>query len=146
MPNDGFDDDLDFAGSEGMANLRKALDKANKRISDLEAENTAFRSEERKKTVGEALAALGVNAKIAALVPSDLAVDGVAEWAKEYGFIPAPDEGGDGEAGFYSEDEKASLQRIEGATEKSGGTPQDLAAAIAAAQSREELEAILRGQ
>lgn len=145
MPNDGFDDDLDFAGSEGMANLRKALEKANKRISELEDENTTFHAKAREKTVAEALATLGVNEKIAALVPADISVDGIAEWAKEYGFV-APPSGDSNETGFFSEDEQTNMKRIEGATEKAGGTPQDLAAAISAAQSREELEAILRGQ
>lgn len=145
MPNEVFDDEQDFTGSEGMANLRKALDRATKRIAELESKVTTYETQERVATVAEALKQLGVNEKIAKLVPADLPVDGVAEWAKEFGFIQQAPEGEDG-TGFYSEDEQADIGRIDQAAKSGagGGTPQDLAAAIAAAQSRDELQALLR--
>lgn len=87
-----FDDDDDFEdGVDGSINsIRKALRAAEKRAKTLEAELSSFRTESRKRALQGAIEAKGLNPKIAAFVPADLAADDVAGWLDEYGDVFAP--------------------------------------------------------
>lgn len=149
MPKDDLFDEDAFTGSEGMANLRKAYDKAITRIKELEGTVQQYESQTRAQKIEKALADLGADPKYAALVPSSLELDGLAEWAKEFGFIKSqPDEGKDEGDQFFSDEERQNLTRLDGAAKgaASGGSPQDLAAAIANAKSLDELQEVLLRQ
>lgn len=145
-----FDDDDEFLDeSEALKSLRSAYNKQKKELVEAKEQLASFSKAQRASSIGEQLKALGVNPKVAALVPESVDPDGVKEWVAEFGDVfgvakSEPD--AKPEAGFYSEEEKAQLGRadaVESAASKPG-TPQNIADQIAGAVSEQELLALLR--
>lgn len=141
-----FDDDEDFeTESDGPANLRKALRKAEKERKALETELASLRSESRQRTVKEVLEAKGVNTKVAGLMPADVSSpEQVAAWLDQYadvfGFTQAAAEDADIDRG--------TIERVRQATSTAipTGKDDDIAARLASVKSKEELDQLIFGQ
>lgn len=79
------DDDFEAETSNGPAELRKALKKAEKERKELEKQLNEIRAAQREQSVKSVLESKGVNAKIAKFIPNDVATpDQVEAWLNEY--------------------------------------------------------------
>jgi len=93
-----FDDD-DYGDSNALSEVRKAHKAATRRIKELEAELTSFRTESRKRSVESVLTSRGFNPKIADLIPEGLtSSDEITAWLDERSdvFQPVTAGGSDG--------------------------------------------------
>jgi hypothetical protein len=90
--NEWYEDD-DFLEEDdqtgGLQNLRKADRAKSKRIKELETELEGLRSLQRQSVVSSVLNERGVNPKIAAFIPSDVANDSesIGKWLDENGEV-----------------------------------------------------------
>jgi hypothetical protein len=91
--NEWYEDDDDFLEEDdqtgGLQNLRKADRAKSKRIKELETELEGLRSLQRQSVVSSVLNERGVNPKIAAFIPSDVANDSesIGKWLDENGEV-----------------------------------------------------------
>lgn len=146
-----FDDEFDeyTSESEAIKNLRQAHKKLSKELEEAKAALQEANKEKRGNTLKSQLEEFGVNPKIAALMPPDLepSPEAVKGWLSEYGDVfgitPAEEKP---TAGFYTEEEKAEIGRINKVdqTTAAPGSPQSMADQISGATSEAELLAILR--
>lgn len=80
-----YEDDYEEQDSNGPAELRKALKKAQKEREALEAELNQIRKDLKSRTVKEVLESKGVPAKLAKLIPSDVdSPEQIDAWLSEY--------------------------------------------------------------
>ena len=118
---DDWDDEEEE--STGPANLRKALKDAQRKLKAAEQLLADQGKRIRKRTIGDAIAAKGLNPKLAALVPSDIdsTEEAINAWVKEFAdvFTPATvgkeaeggSEGSEGQVAnqsFFTEEELAA--------------------------------------
>ena len=83
--DDFEDDDFEAETSNGPAELRKALKRAEKERKELEKQLNEIRAAQREQSVKSVLESKGVNAKIAKFIPSDVSTpDQVEAWLNEY--------------------------------------------------------------
>lgn len=116
-------DDEEEETSTGPANLRKALKDAQRKLKAAEQQLADQGKTIRKRTIGDAIAAKGLNPKLAALVPSDIesTEEAINAWVEEFAdvFTPASvgkeaeggSEGSEGQVAnqsFYTEEELAA--------------------------------------
>jgi len=147
---DDDEDDVytdDQTQSDGPANLRKALKRAEKEKKELAEQLASIQSDLRSRSVKEVLASKGVSDKIAKFIPGDVNTpEQVDAWLSEnadvFGFQKA-----EAESAPISEEEtsnRAAYQRINAATQNAN-TPTrdvDLMAKISGAKSVDELNAL----
>jgi hypothetical protein len=158
----GYEDEgtsnLGEAGStpQGPKWFREGLDKLSGQVAELRAENAALRAEKTKSEVADALKAKGYAPQAAGLYQGDPTK--LDEWLTANGGALArlPEgEQAQGEAtpqgppaSTIPADGQADMQRMQEQGVQGVAAPQgsdkELAAAIAAAQSNEELEALMR--
>ena len=135
--------------SEGIKSLRDALKKTQKELAEAQKVVQSFNAEKRTTTLASTLESFGVNPKIATFIPSDLETspEAVKGWLTEYGEVfgitptePTPT------AGFYTEEEKAEIGRINKVdqTATAPGSPQNIADQVNGAESEAQLLALLR--
>lgn len=145
---DDFDDLDGDSGSNALREVRKAQRAAEKRAKELEAELAKYRAEARQANIKSLLAEKGLNPKIAAFMPESVTeAEKINEWLDEYGdvFAPAAPQGEpDPQAQQQDPVVDTFGQVANGGTPPQGGM-ENLAARIAAAKTREELNEILHG-
>lgn len=86
--SDWDDDDDEFSGdSDLVKQLRKQLKEAKKANSELDTELSALRPQVRKNSMTQILSGLGINPKVAAIMPEsiDPNKDAVQSWLDDYG-------------------------------------------------------------
>jgi hypothetical protein len=141
-----FEDDDDFGGTDLVKKLRKQVDQLSKQLKERDAVLEEYQTYSHEAAVGEILEGFGLNSKIAAFIPSDVAADpdAVSEWLNEYGDafgIEAVEDAS------YQEDPSAQIHEQMSDFEQGGSDPfvgQDLASRIANASSPEELTNLLK--
>lgn len=152
MANQYEEDEDDFdteetQQSDGPANLRKALKRAEKEKKELTEQLAQIQSDLRNRSVKDVLASKGVPDKVAKFIPGDIStpeqVDAwLAENADVFGFQATP-----AEVAPVSDEEqanRAAYQRINAATQNAN-TPTrdaDLMAKLAGAKTVEDLNAL----
>lgn len=157
--SDWDDDDEDSSeSSSGPAGLRKALKDAQKQLKQAQQQLAEQGKTIRKRTIADALAAKGLNPKLAALVPADLepTEEAVTTWVEEFSdvFAPAsvntPPEAGpsepEGQAAnqsFYTEEELAA-QGIINRADTGNSAPTGAATLEAKLQGAESMEELLK--
>ena len=131
--------------SRVLRELRKVNSGQAKRIRELEEKLTSFTKESRGRTVKELLASRDLNPKIAAFIPEDVEAteESLGKWLDEYGDVfggskPAESDG-------PPHPSIATLRQMDNvsAATQSSVSGNDLMAAIASAQTREDLDAII---
>ena len=145
MANQYDDDDYDYEeetqDSNGPANLRKALRKAEKDRKALEEQLSSLKSNLRERSVKDVLETKGVNSKIAKFIPSDLeAPEQIAVWLEENADVFGFSTNRQSEPAELSQ-EAITEQRINNSA-STGITPgrdEDLYNKIQSASSKEEL-------
>jgi hypothetical protein len=155
MSNDYDDDDF---GTD-IPDLRKAHKASQRRVKELEQELTDLRKQGRDRSVKDVLAQRGINTKIAALIPTDVSDEaGVSAWLDEFsdvfGITSDAGSGDSGDAntppapGTPAGMSAADVQAFADINQAGSGRPieaeSDLFARIQAAQTPDELTALLR--
>jgi len=144
------EDDMDLdteVQSDGPANLRKALKRAEKEKKDLAEQLASIQSDLRNRSVKEVLATKGVPDKVAKFIPGDVSTpEQVDAWLTEnadvFGFAPSNAESAPTDAAQAAN--TAAYQRINAATQNAS-TPSrdaDLMAKVNGAKSIDELNAL----
>ena len=144
------EDDLDLdteVQSDGPANLRKALKRAEKEKKDLADQLASIQSDLRTRSVKEVLANKGVPDKVAKFIPGDVSTpEQVDAWLTEnadvFGFAPSNAESAPTDAAQAAN--QAAYQRINAATQNAAAPTRDadLMAKVAGAKSIDELNAL----
>jgi hypothetical protein len=149
MPNqyeDDDDNDYEF-DSDGPANLRKALKKADKQRKELEEQLSSLKSNLRQRSVKDVLEAKGVNPKIAAFIPADADTpEAIATWLDEYADVFGGSVAQTSEPEL-SEDARMS-QRMDNSVSSAStpGRDEDLMTRLANVSSKEELDQLVFGK
>lgn len=149
------DDDLDFetqqtAETDGPANLRKALRRAEKEKKELAEQLASIQQDLRSRSVKEVLASKGVPDKVAKFIPGDVSTpeqveSWIAENADVFGFTVSEPTAPSGEP---TNQNAMQVQRINAVTHNAN-TPsrdQDTAAKLAGVKTKEELDVLIFGQ
>ena len=147
--NNEYDDEFDDFGDEGtdvVKQLRKVNRTLEKRAKELEQELSGLKTQTRQRTVKDVLQAKGLNPKIAAFIPQDIdsSEEAITTWVNEYGDvfgIQTPSE----EKPAQKSPEVMAQARINNlvATGTAPDVDEDAFAKIAAAKTREDLDALL---
>jgi len=152
-----YDDEDDDTTTDVVGQLRKvnrALEKRAKELEqelsglkkELEQELSGLKTQTRQRTVKDVLQAKGLNPKIAAFIPQDIdsSEEAITNWVNEYGDvfgIQTPSE----EKPAAKSPEVMAQARINNiaATGTAPDVDEDAFAKIAAAKTREDLDALL---
>ena len=141
-----YDDEDDDTTTDVVGQLRKVNRALEKRAKELEQELAGLKTQTRQRTVKDVLQAKGLNPKIAVFIPQDIDVseEAIAQWVNEYGDvfgIQTPTE----EKPAEKSPEIKAQARINNmvATGTAPDIDEDAFAKIAAAKSREDLDALL---
>lgn len=133
----------DLTVSELPKRLRAKIKELQKENDELNARFEEINTENRKRTMSEALEAKGYNPKIAAFIPSEVdSQEGLHEWLEEYG-----DVFGGQQAAAAAEPQNAAAVRQMDAAESGAPSntpvPADIMTQIDNAENEEELMRIL---
>ena len=143
------DDDLEStdSGNDLVKQLRKAAKQKDKELAELKAQFENLSKSQRERAIKDALAAKGVNTKIASFIPSDIdpTEESVSKWlesnADVFGIQTAQTEQPNVDPA-----QAAAYKKMSAATE-AGMTPDrgaDVYQKLMSANSREELDEIIR--
>jgi hypothetical protein len=143
------DDDLEStdSGNDLVKQLRKAAKQKDKELSELKEQFNNLTKSQRERAIKDALAAKGVNTKIASFIPSDIdpTEESVSKWLESNADV----------FGIQTEQteqpnidpaQAAAYKKMSAATE-SGMTPDrgaDVYQKLMSANTREELDEIIR--
>ena len=143
------DDDFDTedSGNDLVKQLRKATKAKDKELSELKAQFENLSKSQRERAIKDALAAKGVNTKIASFIPSDIdpTEESVSKWLESNADV----------FGIQTEQteqpnidpaQAAAYKKMSAATE-AGMTPDrgaDIYQKLMSANSREELDEVIR--
>jgi hypothetical protein len=143
------DDDLEStdSGNDLVKQLRKAAKQKDKELSELKEQFNNLSKSQRERSIKDALAAKGVNTKIASFIPSDIdpTEESVSKWLESNADV----------FGIQTEQteqpnidpaQAAAYKKMSAATE-SGMTPDrgaDVYQKLMSANTREELDEIIR--
>lgn len=158
-----YEDDL-FDHSEEMPSdsnlvkkLRSKIDELAAKAKELETENLSLKGQSRKQTLSSALTSRGYPAKIAAFIPADIEPtdEAIDEWLSEYGDVfgganqSAQDQAVQQAPVVVGSAADADAYRRMSAAETGAAAPAntsgDILAQINAAESMDDLMALLRG-
>jgi hypothetical protein len=141
-----YDDEDDDTTTDVVGQLRKVNRALEKRAKELEQELSGLKTQTRQRTVKDVLQAKGLNPKIAAFIPQDIdsSEEAITTWVNEYGDvfgIQTPSE----EKPAQKSPEVMAQARINNlvATGTAPDVDEDAFAKIAAAKTREDLDALL---
>jgi uncharacterized protein YgfB (UPF0149 family) len=141
-----YDDEDDDTTTDVVGQLRKVNRALEKRAKELEQELSGLKTQTRQRTVKDVLQAKGLNPKIAAFIPQDIdsSEEAITTWVNEYGDvfgIQTPSE----EKPAAKSSEVMAQARINNiaATGTAPDVDEDAFAKIAAAKTREDLDALL---
>jgi len=89
MSNYDYEDDDDFtedSSNDLVKQLRKASKTKDKELQELKAQFDSLNKSQRERAIKDALAARGVNSKIASFIPQDIdpTEESVSKWLEEY--------------------------------------------------------------
>lgn len=134
---DGSEDDTPL-----VRKLRAQLKEQSQELKKATGELNQIKGAQRQQTLSEAVAAKGLNPKVAKFIPQDLEVSALDEWLAENGDVfgapPAPAQ----EPVAPSEGE-VKMAQLGFEEEPTISVPADLSAQIAAAKDLKELQAVL---
>ncbi len=152
---DDYDDDDYTTDGNALAEVRKAHKAATRKIKELEAELTQFRTDSRKRSVESVLTSRGFNPRIADLIPEGLtSTDEITAWLDERADVFQPITGSGSDEAFDEQRQSPVMQAPPGlqqfnevvnAGQAVSGDESQIMAMIAAAKTPEELNKILFG-
>ena len=152
MSNYDYEDDDDFTTDDSSNDLVKQLRKASKQkdkeLNELKAQFESLSKGQRERAIKDALAARGVNGKIAAFIPQDIdpTEESVSKWLEDYADVFGIETGQTQATPNVNPNDAAAYKRMTNSAD-SGVSPEhngDIMQKLMNANSREELDEVIR--
>jgi hypothetical protein len=151
MSNYDYEDDDDFTQEDSSNDLVKQLRKASKQkdkeLNELRAQFESLSKGQRERAIKDALAARGVNSKIASFIPQDIdpTEESVSKWLEDYADVFGI-ETSQTQTPNVNPNDAAAYKRMTNSAD-SGVSPEhngDIMQKLMNANSKEELDDVIR--
>ena len=151
MSNYDYEDDDDFTTDDSSNDLVKQLRKASKtkdkEIAELRSQFESLNKSQRERAIKDALAARGVNSKIASFIPQDIdpTEESVSKWLEDYADVFGI-EVSQTQTPNVNPADAAAYKRMTNSAD-SGASPEhngDIMQKLMNANSKEELDDVIR--
>jgi len=151
MSNYDYEDDDDFtmddSSNDLVKQLRKASKQKDKELNELRAQFESLSKGQRERAIKDALAARGVNGKIAAFIPQDIdpTEESVSKWLEDYADVFGI-EVSQTQTPNVNPADAAAYKRMTNSAD-SGTSPEhngDIMQKLMNANSKEELDEVIR--
>ena len=150
MSNYDYEDDDDFtedSSNDLVKQLRKASKQKDKELNELRSQFESLSKGQRDRTIKDALAARGVNGKIAAFIPQDIdpTEESVSKWLEDYADVFGI-EVSQTQTPNVNPADAAAYKRMTNSAD-SGASPEhngDIMQKLMNANSKEELDDVIR--
>jgi len=152
MSNYDYEDDDDFdtndSSNDLVKQLRKASKQKDKELQELRAQFDGLNKSQRERAIKDALAARGVNGKIAAFIPQDIdpTEESVSKWLEDYADVFGIEAGQTQATPNVNPNDAAAYKRMTNSAD-SGVSPEhngDIMQRLMNANSKEELDEVIR--
>jgi len=151
MSNYDYEDDDDFdtndSSNDLVKQLRKASKQKDKELNELKAQFESLNKAQRERAIKDALAARGVNSKIASFIPQDIdpTEESVSKWLEDYADVFGI-EVSQNQTPNVNPNDAAAYKRMTNSAD-SGVSPEhngDIMQKLMNANSKEELDDVIR--
>ena len=150
MSNYDYEDDDDFTedtSNDLVKQLRKASKQKDKELNELRAQFESLSKGQRERAIKDALAARGVNSKIASFIPQDIdpTEESVSKWLEDYADVFGI-ETSQTQTPNVNPNDAAAYKRMTNSAD-SGVSPEhngDIMQKLMNANSKEELDDLIR--
>ena len=150
MSNYDYEDDDDFtedSSNDLVKQLRKASKQKDKELAELRSQFESLSKGQRERAIKDALAARGVNGKIAAFIPQDIdpTEESVSKWLEDYADVFGI-EVSQTQTPNVNPADAAAYKRMTNSAD-SGASPEhngDIMQKLMNANSKEELDDVIR--
>jgi len=150
MSNYDYEDDDDFTedtSNDLVKQLRKASKQKDKELNELRAQFESLSKGQRERAIKDALAARGVNSKIASFIPQDIdpTEESVSKWLEDYADVFGI-EVSQNQTPNVNPNDAAAYKRMTNSAD-SGVSPEhngDIMQKLMNANSKEELDDVIR--
>ena len=150
MSNYDYEDDDDFtedSSNDLVKQLRKASKQKDKELAELRSQFESLSKGQRERAIKDALAARGVNGKIAAFIPQDIdpTEESVSKWLEDYADVFGI-ETSQTQTPNVNPADAAAYKRMTNSAD-SGASPEhngDIMQKLMNANSKEELDEVIR--
>jgi hypothetical protein len=152
MSNYDYEDDDDFdtndSSNDLVKQLRKASKQKDKELNELRAQFESLSKGQRERAIKDALAARGVNGKIAAFIPQDIdpTEESVSKWLEDYADVFGIETSQTQAQPNVNPNDAAAYKRMTNSAD-SGVSPEhngDIMQRLMNANSKEELDEVIR--
>ena len=152
MSNYDYEDDDDFdtndSSNDLVKQLRKASKQKDKELNELKAQFESLSKGQRERAIKDALAARGVNGKIAAFIPQDIdpTEESVSKWLEDYADVFGIETGQTQATHNVNPNDAAAYKRMTNSAD-SGVSPEhngDIMQRLMNANSKEELDEVIK--
>jgi hypothetical protein len=152
MSNYDYEDDDDFTNDDSSNDLVKQLRKASKQkdkeLQELKAQFESLNKSQRERAIKDALAARGVNSKIASFIPQDIdpTEESVSKWLEDYADVFGIETSQTQATHNVNPADAAAYKRMTNSAD-SGASPEhngDIMQRLMNANSKEELDEVIR--
>jgi len=151
MSNYDYEDDDDFTedtSNDLVKQLRKASKQKDKELQELRSQFESLSKGQRERAIKDALAARGVNGKIAAFIPQDIdpTEESVSKWLEDYADVFGIETGQTQATPNVNPNDAAAYKRMTNSAD-SGVSPEhngDIMQRLMNANSKEELDEVIK--
>jgi hypothetical protein len=151
MSNYDYEDDDDFtedSSNDLVKQLRKASKTKDKELQELRSQFESLNKSQRERAIKDALAARGVNSKIASFIPQDIdpTEESVSKWLEEYADVFGIETSQTQATPNVNPADAAAYKRMTNSAD-SGTSPEhngDIMQKLMNANSKEELDDLIR--
>ena len=152
MSNYDYEDDDDFdtndSSNDLVKQLRKASKQKDKELNELRAQFDGLNKSQRERAIKDALAARGVNGKIAAFIPQDIdpTEESVSKWLEDYADVFGIEVSQTQATPNVNPNDAAAYKRMTNSAD-SGVSPEhngDIMQRLMNANSKEELDEVIK--
>ena len=152
MSNYDYEDDDDITQDDSpndlVKQLRKASKQKDKELAELRSKFESLSKGQRERAIKDALAARGVNSKIASFIPQDIdpTEESVSKWLEDYADVFGIETGQTQATPNVNPNDAAAYKRMTNSAD-SGVSPEhngDIMQRLLNANSKEELDEVIR--
>ena len=151
MSNYDYEDDDDFTedtSNDLVKQLRKASKQKDKELQELRSQFETLSKGQRERAIKDALAARGVNSKIASFIPQDIdpTEESVSKWLEDYADVFGIETSQTQATPNVNPNDAAAYKRMTNSAD-SGVSPEhngDIMQKLMNANSKEELDEVIR--
>ena len=152
MSNYDYEDEDDITTDDSpndlVKQLRRAAKQKDKELNELKAQFEGLNKAQRERAIKDALAARGVNSKIASFIPQDIdpTEESVSKWLEDYADVFGIETGQTQATPNVNPADAAAYKRMTNSAD-SGASPEhngDIMQRLMNANSKEELDEVIR--